>query len=57
MGSEMCIRDRCKACKPIGFVGINDCFGSSAHNYNDILNYLDLTAEHIRRAVETIAAL
>ncbi len=46
-----------KACKPIEFVGINDCFGSSAHNYNDILNYLDLTADHIRRAVETIAAL
>ena len=47
----------CKACKPIEFVGVNDRFGSSAHNYEDILNYLGLTTEHIVDAVKTIAAL
>lgn len=47
----------CKACKPIEFVGVEDCFGSSAHNYNDILAFMGLTVEHIREAVEKIAAL
>ena len=46
-----------KECKPIEFVGINDTFGSSAHNYNDILNYLGLTVEHIESAIQEIAAL
>ncbi len=36
---------------PIEFVGLNDCFGGSAHNYKDALNYFDLTAEHIERAI------
>lgn len=47
----------CKACKPIEFVGVNDQFGSSAHNYADILEYMGLTSAHIQQAVETIAAL
>ncbi|MBS6642372.1 MAG: transketolase family protein [Clostridiaceae bacterium] len=42
----------CKSCKPIEFVGLNDTFGCSAHNYEEILEYYDLTAEHIVRAVE-----
>ena len=42
---------------PIEFVGVNDTFGSSAHNYNDILNYLGLTTEHIIEAVEKINSL
>lgn len=44
----------CKACKPIEFVGVNDRYGSSAHSYNDILNYLGLTTEHIVEAVTKI---
>ncbi len=47
----------CKACKPIEFVGAEDCFGSSAHNYNDILAYMGLTTEHICEAIEKINAL
>ena len=47
----------CKACKPIEFVGVNDCFGSSAHNYADILEHLGLTAQHIEDAIRTIAEL
>ncbi|MCD8196003.1 MAG: transketolase family protein [Lachnospiraceae bacterium] len=44
----------CKECKPIEFVGVNDTFGSSAHSYNDILEYLGLTPEHIANAIELI---
>ena len=40
-----------KECKPIEYVGVNDTFGCSAHNYQDVLNYHGLTKEHI---VETI---
>ncbi len=39
---------------PIEFVGVEDRFGESAHNYDDILNYLGLTAAHIQEAVEKI---
>lgn len=39
---------------PVEFVGIEDRFGSSAHNYDDILNYLGLTTEHIVEAVGKI---
>lgn len=45
----------CKACKPIEMVGVEDRFGSSAHNYNDILNYMGLTAEHIADAVKKVS--
>lgn len=45
----------CKECKPIEFVGANDIFGSSAHNYADILKHMGLTVEHIEEAVLTIA--
>jgi transketolase len=47
----------CKACKPIEFVGVNDTFGCSAHNYEDVLKYHGLTKEHIVEAVTKIAAL
>lgn len=46
----------CKECKPIEFVGVNDTFGSSAHNYNDVLNYYGLTKENIVKAIEKMAA-
>ncbi len=40
-----------KECKPIEYVGLNDTFGCSAHNYKDVLAYHGLTKEHM---VETI---
>lgn len=43
-----------KACKPIEFVGVEDRFGSSAHNYDDIMKHLGLTTEHIAEAIEKI---
>ena len=39
---------------PIEFVGVEDRFGASAHNYDDILNYLGLTTDHIIKAVENV---
>ena len=42
---------------PVEFVGVEDRFGSSAHSYDDILNYLGLTTEHIVKAVEEIYSL
>jgi len=38
-------------CKPIEFVGVNDMFGCSAHNYEDILEYHGLTKEHVKEAI------
>ena len=43
-----------RKCKPIEFVGINDVFGCSAHNYKELLEHYGLTAEHIIRAVENV---
>ncbi len=43
-----------RECKPIEFVGVNDEFGSSAHNYDDILKLLNLTVEHIEEAVRSV---
>jgi transketolase len=42
---------------PVDFVGIEDRFGESAHNYDDILNFLGLTTDHIVEAVEKMFAL
>lgn len=44
----------CKECKPIEFVGVEDTFGCSAHNYQDVLEYHGLTKERIEEAVLTI---
>lgn len=41
-------------CKPIGFVGINDQYGTSAHNYEELLEYYGITAEKIAEKVEEI---
>lgn len=41
----------CKERKPIEFVGIEDIFGCSAHNYQELLAHFRLTAEHIKEAV------
>lgn len=39
---------------PVEFVGVNDIFGSSAHSYDELLQYLGLTADHIVEAVESV---
>lgn len=36
---------------PITFVGVNDCYGSSAHSYADALAYVGITQERIEQAV------
>ncbi|MHC1771700.1 MAG: transketolase family protein [Flexilinea sp.] len=41
-----------KQCKPIEFVGINDMFGCSGHNYQEVLAFYGLTEEHIIEAIE-----
>ncbi|MBS6677903.1 MAG: transketolase family protein [Clostridiales bacterium] len=41
----------CKECIPIEFVGVQDCFGCSAHNYQDVLNYHGLTVEKVEEAL------
>ena len=40
--------------KPIEFVGVNDCFGCSAHNYQELMEEYGLTAAHIAEAVRDI---
>lgn len=44
-----------KSCLPIEFVGIEDTFGCSGHNYAEVLEYHGLTQEHIIEAVKSIA--
>jgi len=44
----------CKSCKPIEFVGVQDTFGCSAHNYDELLKHYGLTAEAIMEAVTKI---
>ena len=46
-----------KECKPIEFVGVQDTFGSSAHKYQEVLNYYGLTKEEISRAIREINEL
>ena len=40
--------------KPIGFVAINDQYGTSAHNYDELLEYYGITAEKIAEKAEEI---
>lgn len=47
----------CKECKPIEYVGVMDTFGSSGHNYKDVLNYYGLTKESIVKAIEKMMVL
>jgi transketolase len=41
-----------KECKPVEFVGIQDTFGCSAHNYKELMEHFGLTADGIAKAVE-----
>ena len=43
-----------RQCLPIEFVGVQDKFGCSAHNYDELLNAYGLTVEHIVSAVRSI---
>ncbi|MBZ4665637.1 transketolase C-terminal domain-containing protein [Mahella sp.] len=43
-----------KECKPIEFIGINDTFGCSAHSYDELLDYFDLTPESIIQAAQRL---
>ena len=44
-------------CKPMGFVGIDDQYGCSAHNYGELLEHYGLTAENIAAKVREMAKL
>lgn len=41
--------------KPMGFVGIDDKYGCSAHNYPELLDYYGLTTENVVKKVREIA--
>lgn len=45
----------CKACKPMEFVGVQDCFGCSAKDYESLLAHYGLTKETIMEAVLKMA--
>ena len=36
---------------PLDFVGLNDTFGCSAHNYDELLRHFDLTDERIKNTI------
>ncbi|WRS27541.1 transketolase C-terminal domain-containing protein [Oscillospiraceae bacterium MB08-C2-2] len=40
-----------KSCKPIEFVGVQDTFGCSAHNYLELMDHFGITKENIVKAV------
>lgn len=44
-----------RACKPMEFVGVQDCFGCSAKDYESLLAHYGLTKEAIMEAVLKIA--
>lgn len=43
-----------KSCKPIEFVGVEDVFGCSAINYQELLEHYDLTSMSIEKAINNI---
>lgn len=47
----------CQVCKPIEFVGLKDTFGSSGHNYKEVLDYYGLHQETIIEAIRKIYQL
>ncbi len=42
----------CKSCKPIEFIGIEDVFGCSAHNYLELLEHYKLTKDTVVNAIK-----
>ncbi len=47
----------CKACKPIEFVGVQDTFGCSAHNYAELMEHFELTSESIANAARKLVGI
>lgn len=47
----------CKACKPIEFVGVQDTFGCSAHNYAELMEHFELTSESIAKAARKLVEI
>lgn len=47
----------CKECIPVEYVGIQDTFGMSAHNYKELLDYFGLNTDGVKRAIEKMANL
>ena len=41
---------------PIEFIGVNDVFGRSAHNYEELMEYFGLTSENIEQTVLKLKA-
>ncbi|HME59151.1 MAG TPA: transketolase C-terminal domain-containing protein [Terracidiphilus sp.] len=54
LGSAVVEALRGVAHAPVEFVGVPDCFGISAGNYNDLLAHFGLTSEAISKAVKTL---
>ena len=44
-------------CKPIGYVGIHDQYGCSAHNYDELLVHYGLTTEKVIEKVREISKI
>jgi transketolase len=54
LGSAVVEALRGVAHAPVEFVGVPDCFGISAENYNVLLAHFGLTSEAISKAVRTL---
>lgn len=54
LGSAIAEALRMQRNLPIEFVGIQDCFGTSASNYDELLEYYGLTPEAIVEAVKKV---
>lgn len=46
----------CKECLPIEYVGIEDTFGASAHNYQELMDYYGLNKNGVKKAIEKMSA-
>jgi transketolase len=54
LGSAVVEALRGAAHAPVEFIGVPDCFGISAGNYNDLLAHFGLTSEAISQAIRTL---
>jgi transketolase len=54
LGSAIAEALRLETNLPIEFVGVKDTFGTSAGNYDDLLNYYGLTSQAIADAVKKV---
>jgi transketolase len=54
LGSAVVEALRGVAHTPVEFVGVPDCFGLSAENYDVLLAHFGLTSEAVAKAVRTL---